>query len=195
MGLLDIVRFCSDQHTDLEKLEKIQTARDQDLSALVEKFPDFHISEENIRYKIAEFIASKNGRLISYQIPLFDLEPLHKRDIAILALKQDARGTLEHLNNYHLDEDATYLCGGNHEKTDAVLPMVHLVFSNLKTWLLGTHHGVSVQHLAAYLNEFTFRFNRRFYPMIAVGSVLGIMTSTPGQTYSELYEKKRHVCG
>jgi hypothetical protein len=42
--------------------------------------------------------------------------------------------------------------------------MVHMVFSNLKTWLKGTHHGVSPQHLQAYLNEFTFRFNRRHYP-------------------------------
>jgi len=44
------------------------------------------------------------------------------------------------------------------------LPIIHLVFSNLKTWLNGIHHGVSAKHLQAYLNEFTFRFNRRFYP-------------------------------
>ena len=47
---------------------------------------------------------------------------------------------------------------------ETFLPIIHLVFSNLKTWLRGTHHGVSPQHLSAYLNEFTFRFNRRFYP-------------------------------
>ena len=29
--------------------------------------------------------------------------------------------------------------------------MIHLVFSNLNAWLLGTHHGVSAQHLPAYL--------------------------------------------
>ena len=52
------------------------------------------------------------------------------------------------------------------------LPIVHLVFSNLKTWLAGTHHGVSHQHLQAYLNEFTFRFNRRFYPFNAFRSFL-----------------------
>ena len=28
--------------------------------------------------------------------------------------------------------------------------MVHLVFSNLKTWLQGIHHGVSAKHLQAY---------------------------------------------
>ena len=47
------------------------------------------------------------------------------------------------------------------------MPIVHLVFANLKTWLIGIHHGVSHQHLQAYLNEFTFRFNRRFYPFNA----------------------------
>ena len=32
----------------------------------------------------------------------------------------------------------------------------------LERWLLGTHHGaVSVAHLDYYLDEFTFRFNRR----------------------------------
>jgi hypothetical protein len=43
-----------------------------------------------------------------------------------------------------------------------VMPGVHRVASLLQRWLLGTHQGaVSRAHLDAYLNEFTFRFNRR----------------------------------
>jgi transposase-like protein len=43
-----------------------------------------------------------------------------------------------------------------------LLPRVHRVISLLKRWLLGTHQGaVSVEHLDYYLDEFTFRFNRR----------------------------------
>ena len=43
-----------------------------------------------------------------------------------------------------------------------LLPRVHRVISLLKRWLLGTHQGaVSLEHLAYYLDEFTFRFNRR----------------------------------
>jgi transposase-like protein len=43
-----------------------------------------------------------------------------------------------------------------------VQPGVHRVASLLKRWLLGTHQGaVRSEHLDAYLNEFTFRFNRR----------------------------------
>lgn len=43
-----------------------------------------------------------------------------------------------------------------------LLPRVHRIASLLKRWLMGTHQGsVSDGHLNAYLNEFTFRFNRR----------------------------------
>jgi transposase-like protein len=42
------------------------------------------------------------------------------------------------------------------------LPRVHRVISLLKRWLLGTHQGaVTPAHLDYYLDEFTFRFNRR----------------------------------
>ena len=42
------------------------------------------------------------------------------------------------------------------------LDHVHLVISLLKRWLIGTHHGaVTPSHLQAYLDEFSFRFNRR----------------------------------
>jgi hypothetical protein len=63
---------------------------------------------------------------------------------------------------------------GDMQVAETFLPIIHLVFSNRKTWLRGIHHGVSPQHLQAYLNEFTFRFNRRFYPFNAFRSLLGI---------------------
>ena len=41
-------------------------------------------------------------------------------------------------------------------------PRVHRVASLLKRWLLGTHQGrVELKHLQRYLDEYTFRFNRR----------------------------------
>ncbi len=43
-----------------------------------------------------------------------------------------------------------------------LLPAVHRVASLAKRWLLGTHQGSADNaHLASYLNEFVFRFNRR----------------------------------
>jgi transposase-like protein len=42
------------------------------------------------------------------------------------------------------------------------LPLPHRVVSLLKRWILGTHQGaVSPEHIDYYLDEFTFRFNRR----------------------------------
>ena len=42
------------------------------------------------------------------------------------------------------------------------MPAVHRISSLLKRWLLGTHQGaVSAKHLDYYLDEYTFRFNRR----------------------------------
>lgn len=45
---------------------------------------------------------------------------------------------------------------------DEWLPWVHIAIGNLKTFLLGTFHGVSGQYLQEYLDEFCYRFNRRF---------------------------------
>jgi hypothetical protein len=75
---------------------------------------------------------------------------------------------------------------GDQEVTDNSLPMIHLVFSNLKPWLSGTHHGVSPRHMQAYLNEYVFRFNRRFYPMTAFKSVPGIGVRIEAPTYEDL---------
>ena len=57
--------------------------------------------------------------------------------------------------------EVTYL-KGNRKAASELLPRVHLVISHLKRWLLRTHQGaVSRKHLDYYLDEFTFRFNRR----------------------------------
>ena len=59
------------------------------------------------------------------------------------------------------DHEVTVI-GGNRKDASKLLPRVHLVVSLLKRWLVGTHQGaVSHAHLAYYLDEFTFRFNRR----------------------------------
>src|SRR5665811_165957 len=48
------------------------------------------------------------------------------------------------------------------EVGENLLPLANRVASLLKRWLLGTHQGaVSAAHLDYYLDEYTFRFNRR----------------------------------
>jgi transposase-like protein len=51
---------------------------------------------------------------------------------------------------------------GNSQEPSELLPGVHRIAALLKRWLLGTHQGaVTAAHLPYYLDEFTFRFNRR----------------------------------
>lgn len=51
---------------------------------------------------------------------------------------------------------------GRKKKAHQLMPRVHRVASLLKRWILGTHQGaISHEHLEYYLDEFTFRFNRR----------------------------------
>jgi len=67
-----------------------------------------------------------------------------------------------------------------------VLPWIHRVFSNLKAWALGVYHGLRRQHLQSYLDEFTFRFNRRRNRFAAFRSILPITTTRGPLTYSML---------
>ena len=69
---------------------------------------------------------------------------------------------------------------------DEILPRVHRVISNLKTWLHGTHHGVSPEHLPVYLDEFVFRFNRRRTPMAAFQALLGPGSQQQPTTYHQI---------
>jgi hypothetical protein len=51
------------------------------------------------------------------------------------------------------------------QASKVALPRVHLVAALLKRWLLGTYHGrASGRQLDHYLDEYTFRFNRRRSP-------------------------------
>jgi hypothetical protein len=54
------------------------------------------------------------------------------------------------------------MISGSGKTVSALLPRVHRVASLLKRWLMGIHQEVvSREQLDYYLDEFTFRFNRR----------------------------------
>jgi transposase-like protein len=62
-----------------------------------------------------------------------------------------------------------------------LLPRVHRVVSLLKRWMLGTHQGaIAPEHLDDYLNEFTFRFNRR-------------TSASRGKLFDRLAEQAVHI--
>ena len=51
------------------------------------------------------------------------------------------------------------------DKDSSALRWVHTLISNVKSFLLGTCHGLGKKHLQSYFDEFDFRFNHRFWPV------------------------------
>jgi transposase-like protein len=96
-------------------------------------------------------------------------------DVSAESLVQFVRGAVEPGSVVHTDGwrgyDDLHKWGYVHKKTvlssspepaHVVMPGVHRIAALLKRWLLGTHQGAaSARHLDYYLDEYTFRFNRR----------------------------------
>ena len=89
------------------------------------------------------------------------------------------------------------------DPTHVSMPGVHRVAALLKRWILSTHQGsVTSAHLQSYLEEFTFRFNRRssdscglvFRRLIAQAVVAGPLTEaelTFGYDWSRSQGRRR----
>ena len=105
------------------------------------------------------------GRIRMRRVPDASAASLHR-----FVLESVAAGSVLHTDGWEgyigletqgYRHDGTVLRGRKESASD-LLPRVHRVISLLKRWLLGTHEGaVSHEHLDYYLDEFTFRFNRR----------------------------------
>ena len=69
-----------------------------------------------------------------------------------------------------------------------MLPIVHVLFSNLKAWLNGTFHGVSAKHLPRYAREWNYRFNRRRRIADLTDFLLRRAATRPTITYRQLVD-------
>ena len=49
------------------------------------------------------------------------------------------------------------------KEVSKLLPWVHIAISNAKRMLLNTFHGMKPEYLQNYLNEFCYKFNRRYF--------------------------------
>ena len=73
------------------------------------------------------------------------------------------------------------------KETDAeTLPKVHIVIANLKMWLRGTYNCLPSKHLQKYLDEFLFRFNRRWKLENIFDKLLDRCIENHPCTYAEL---------
>ena len=127
-----------------------------------------------------------------------------KRDtLADFVLDHVARGSevrtdawigYDEIGRYRFDHVVTNMSSSG-DPAHVALPHVHLVASLLKRWILGTHQGaISHAQLDYYLDEFTFRFNRRrarhrgllFYRLLE-----GALAAEP-HPYKELVAQSRN---
>jgi transposase-like protein len=74
--------------------------------------------------------------------------------------------TIKHKSKVYVDGDI-------HTNT------IESAFSLLKRGILGTWHRISAKHLAAYLDEMTFRFNRRKNPDLFIDTLRHMITADP----------------
>jgi len=109
-------------------------------------------------------------------------------------VRTDGSEAYRRMNRRGYRRERTVMLGAN-DPAHVTMPGVHRVAALLKRWLLGTHQGaVQPKQLDYYLDEFTFRFNRRtsrsrgllFYRMLEQGLV------TEPVTYAQIAGKDKH---
>ncbi len=72
-----------------------------------------------------------------------------------------------------------------------VLPWSHRAFALMKRWALGTYHGLRRKHVDAYLDEFVFRYNRRFYRHVSFETMLGLAANHAPTSYRDIIGRER----
>lgn len=83
------------------------------------------------------------------------------------------------------------------EKFDPVnnpkhLHWLHVIISNLKSFIAGTYHGLDKKHLQSYFDEFCWRFNRRKFGNQLFNRLLQACASTTYITYTQLVGGQAH---
>jgi len=67
---------------------------------------------------------------------------------------------------------------------------IHRVFSLMKRWGMGTFHGFREKHLDRYLEEYAFRFNRRYWRRVSFDRILGLVVDHAPHSYAAVVGRK-----
>ena len=118
--------------------------------------------------KVAVLIACENQDGRPGFIAMEATDSVSKKNIADFAKRRIKAKQTVHTDGYPsnngLENHVTHIAKVTPpEMTTEWLPWVHIAIANLKRFLLGTFHGTSKAYLQDYLNEFCYRFNRRFW--------------------------------
>ena len=137
------------------------------------------------RHKGAKYLDTRSGRLRLATIA----------DNSVRSIDAFVRATVKPGATLLTDGHKSYPCvsGYRHDPRvvgamagHLVLPWIHRAFSLLKRWGLGTYHGLRRKHVDSYLNEFVFRYNRRFYRHVSFETLLGLAAHNKPLSYWDI---------
>jgi transposase-like protein len=84
-------------------------------------------------------------------------------------------------NDYFVDYDVVPA-----SSPQSKLKWLHTLISNAKAFVLGTFHGLRAQDLQLYLDEFCYRFNRRYIPSLTFDKLINSAIITPSVGYYKI---------
>ena len=83
------------------------------------------------------------------------------------AIEPQSSATTDGANNYNdLKQNLAEHKKRVAEVTSKILPWVHIAISNAKRLLLDIHHSIGNDYLQSYLDEFCYKFNRRYFDSV-----------------------------
>src|SRR5439155_97908 len=140
------------------------------------------------RRKHAKYLDTRSGRLrlaVIADNSAASIEAFVRANVKPgTTLLTDGHASYPGLSGYRHDPRVVGTMAGH-----IVLPWSHRAFSLLKRWALGTYHGLRRKHVDTYLNEFVFRYNRRFYRHVSFEALLGLATHHEPTGYWDIIKR------
>jgi len=138
---------------------------------------------------VAGLSLSEEGHPLFLQMKVVD--DLKSATLSKFASQTVARGSIISTDLYksynQLEEDFTHLPKEFNYKDDPEhLKWLHIIISNAKAFISGTFHGLGKKHLQSYLEEYSYRFNRRNFDGQGFNRLLTACVSATTITYNEL---------
>jgi ISXO2 transposase-like protein len=150
---------------------------------------DRDINRANPRRKRAKYLDTRSGRIRLAAIAdnsAASIEAFVRANVKRGAtLITDGHASYPGLTGYRHDPRIVGKMAGH-----VVLPWIHRAFSLMKRWSLGTYHGLRRKHVDAYLNEFVFRYNRRFHRHVSFETLLGLAAHYEPASYWDIVKQK-----
>jgi transposase-like protein len=146
---------------------------------------DRDINQAKPRRKHAKYLDTRSGRIRLAAIKdnsAASIQAFVKSNVkAGATLITDGHASYSGLADYRHDPRIVGKMAGH-----LALPWIHRVFALMKRWGLGTYHGLRRKHVDSYLNEFVFRYNRRFYRHVSFETMLGLASHRGPVSYWDI---------